>query len=55
MMVMVHNLVFYAYYHKKKQEGKHHRVALIHLAKKLVRVIHHLETNHENFYSFKLK
>lgn len=43
MMVMIHNPVFYAYYNKKKQEGKHHRVAQIHLARKLIRVIHHLE------------
>jgi len=55
MMVMIHNPVFYDYYTKKKQEGKHHRVALVHLAKKLVRVIHHLETNHEDFDSSKLK
>lgn len=54
MMVMIHNPVFYAYYHKKKQEGKHHRVALIHLAKKLIRVIHHLETHQEDFDSSKL-
>jgi transposase len=55
MMVMIHNPVFYDYYTKKKQEGKHHRVALIHLAKKLIRVIHHLETHHEDFDSSKLK
>ncbi|MDT8336460.1 MAG: transposase, partial [Candidatus Izemoplasmatales bacterium] len=55
MMVMIHNPVFYDYYTKKKQEGKHHRVALIHLSKKLVRVIHHLETNHEDYDSKKLK
>ena len=54
MMVMIYNPVFYAYYTKKKQEGKHHRVALVHLAKKLVRVIHHLETNKEDFDSSKL-
>ena len=55
MMVMIHNPVFYDYYTKKKQEGKHHRVVLIHLAKKLIRVIHHLETHHEDFDSSKLK
>lgn len=54
MMTMIYNPVFYAYYHKKKQEGKHHRVAMVHLAKKLVRVIHHLETNHDDFDSSKL-
>ncbi|MCU0105761.1 IS110 family transposase, partial [Acholeplasma vituli] len=41
MTIMIHNPVFYDYYLKKKQEGKHHRVALVHLAKKLVRIIHH--------------
>ena len=55
MMVMVYNSVFYDYYTKKKQEGKHHRVALVHLAKKLVRVIHHLETHQEDFDSTKLQ
>ncbi|TVP85461.1 MAG: IS110 family transposase [Acholeplasmataceae bacterium] len=55
MMVMIYNPVFYAYYSKKKQEGKHHRVALVHLAKKLIRVIHHLETNQEDFDSKKMK
>jgi transposase len=54
MMVMIYNPIFYDYYTKKKQEGKHHRVALVHLAKKLVRVIHHLEINHEDFDSSKL-
>ncbi|MDO9629631.1 MAG: IS110 family transposase [Acholeplasmataceae bacterium] len=47
--VMIYNPVFYAYYDKKKQEGKHHRVAQVHLAKKLVRVIHHLEKHQINF------
>ena len=55
MMVMIHNPVFYDYYTKKKQEGKVHRVAQVHLAKKLVRIIHHLETNHEDFDSSKLQ
>ncbi|MDX9692497.1 MAG: IS110 family transposase [Acholeplasmataceae bacterium] len=55
MMVMINNPVFYDYYTKKKQEGKHHRVAMVHLAKKLVRVIYHLETHQEDFDSSKLK
>lgn len=55
MMVMIYNPVFYAYYDKKKQEGKHHRVALIHLAKKLIRIIFYLETNQVNFDSNLLK
>ena len=55
MTIMIHNPVFYDYYLKKKQEGKHHRVALVHLAKKLVRVIHHLETNQLDYDSSKLQ
>lgn len=39
--VMAYNSVFYEYYRKKKSEGKHHRVALTHLAKKLIRIIYH--------------
>lgn len=39
-----HNIVFAAYYHKKRTEGKAHRVALSHVAKKLVRIIYTLET-----------
>ena len=54
MKTMIYNPVFYTYYHKKKQEGKHHRIAMIHLAKKLVRVIHHLETHQEDFDPSKL-
>ena len=38
------NPVFASYYHKKRKEGKPHRVALSHTAKKLVRVIYTLET-----------
>lgn len=38
------NPVFASYYHKKRLEGKPHRVALSHTAKKLVRVIYTLET-----------
>lgn len=37
------NPVFASYYHKKRTEGKPHRVALSHVAKKLVRVIYTLE------------
>jgi len=39
-----HNVVFAEYYHKKRSEGKPHRVAMSHVAKKLVRVIYTLET-----------
>jgi len=45
MTVMISVPIFYTYYHKKKQEGKHHRVAMTHLAKKLIRIIFHLEKN----------
>jgi len=55
MMVMIYNPIFYDYYTKKKQEGKHHRVALIHLTKKLIRIIHHLETHQEDFDSSQLQ
>lgn len=33
LLVMANNPSFYAYYHKKKKEGKHHRVAQVNLAK----------------------
>ena len=42
--VRLHNEVFAAYYRKKINEGKEHTVAMNHVAKKLVRVIHALET-----------
>jgi transposase len=54
MTVMIHNPVFYRYYETKKQQGKHHRVALVHLTKKLIRVIHHLEMNKTTFDSKQL-
>ena len=41
-MLITHNQVFYDYYHKKRAEGKHHRVALSHVARKLIRIIFHL-------------
>jgi transposase len=49
MTVMLFNPSFYAYYDKKKKEGKHHRVALTHLAKKLIRIIFHLEKTKVSF------
>ena len=36
--------VFYDYYNKKRDEGKHHLVAQSHVAKKLIRIIYTLET-----------
>jgi hypothetical protein len=52
---MIHNPVIYSYYHKKRLEGKSHRVALTHVAKKLVRIIYHLEKNNIKFDSDKLR
>ena len=43
--VFMHEPVFTEYYYKKKSEGKHHRVILSHIAKKLVRIIYKLETD----------
>lgn len=53
--VFVHEPVFTEYYYKKRAEGKTHRVALSHVAKKLVRVIYKLETTNTQFDSSKLK
>ena len=47
--------VFATYYHKKRQEGKTHRVALSHVAKKLLRVIYKLEINDVDFDESKLR
>jgi len=44
-----HNVVFAEYYHKKRNEGKPHRVAMSHVAKKLIRVIYTLETRNTLF------
>ena len=47
--------VFASYYHKKRLEGKPHRVALSHTAKKLVRVIYTLETQGIDYNASKLR
>lgn len=47
--------VFASYYHKKRLEGKAHRVALSHTAKKLVRVIYTLETQDIDYDASKLR
>lgn len=47
--VMIHCPPFYEYYHKKRSEGKAHRVALSHIARKLVRLIYKLETSNTRF------
>jgi len=44
-----HNVVFAEYYHKKRSEGKPHRVAMSHVAKKLVRIVYTLETRNMLF------
>ncbi len=36
---------FHDYYHKKKSLGKHHKVVLIHLCRKILRMIFHIESN----------
>ena len=46
---LMYNSVYYDYYLKKKDEGKPHRVALSHLARKLVRIIYKLETEQIDF------
>ncbi len=40
---------FGAYLEKKRSEGKHYNVALSHAAKKLIRVIYHLEMTREEY------
>lgn len=41
--IFKYDMTFAQYYAKKRREGKPHRVALTHVAKKLVRVIFALE------------
>lgn len=48
-MQLVHNPRMYEYYLKKKNEGKAHRVALSHVAKRLIRIIFSLEKNDTDF------
>lgn len=47
--------VFGEYLEKKKAEGKHYNVAISHAAKKLVRVMYHLEMTGEVYDSEKMK
>ena len=49
LTVIRFNTTFYDYYYKKISEGKCHRVALSHVAKKLIRVIFILETKNIQF------
>lgn len=46
---LIHNPTLYGYYRKKRNEGKAHRVALSHVAKRLVRIIFSLEKNDVDF------
>ena len=49
------DMTFAAYYAKKRAEGKPHRVAITHVAKKLVRVIYALEKQGIDFNAQKLR
>jgi len=41
--------VLHDYYHTKKSEGKHHKVALTHVCRKLIRMIYHIKYNQIDF------
>ena len=47
--VFMHEPIFTEFYYKKRKEGKTHRVALSHVAKKLVRIIYKLESENIKF------
>lgn len=49
--VFLHESIFTEFYYKKRNEGKTHRVALSHVAKKLVRIIYKLESENITFKS----
>lgn len=49
------DLTFATYYAKKRAEGKKHRVAITHVAKKLIRVIYALERQDVDFSAQKLR
>ena len=49
------DLTFATYYAKKRAEGKKHRVAITHVAKKLIRVIYALEKQDVDFNAQKLR
>ena len=52
---LIHNPTLYEYYLKKRNEGKVHRVALSHVAKRLVRIIFCLEKNNADFDMSKMR
>ena len=47
--ILTHNPILYEYYLKKRNEGKHHNVALSHVARRLTRIIFYLEKNDIDF------
>ena len=47
--VFMHEPIFTEFYYKKRKEGKTNRVALSHVAKKLVRIIYKLESENIKF------
>ncbi len=49
------DMTFASYYAKKRAEGKPHRVAITHVAKKLIRIIYALERQDIDFNSRKLR
>lgn len=50
-LICQNDITFKQYYEKKKDEGKHHYVALTHVARKLTRVIFHLLKTKQKFVS----
>jgi len=53
--IFMYEPLFTVYYYKKRDEGKSHRVALNHIAKKLIRIIYKLETENISFDRSKLR
>ena len=49
--VFMHEPIFTEFYYKKRSEGKSYRVALTHVAKKLIRIIYKLESENITFKS----
>ena len=45
----VYNPSIYDFYWKKRNEGKHHRIALSHVARKLINTIFYLEKHNQDF------
>lgn len=48
--IIRHTKSFYDTYHKKRQEGKHHTLALTVVSRKLLRVVYSLLKNDQSFY-----